>query len=107
MKKVFSLVFFVLTVAVFIFELYSAIAGAIDVNNQLAELAARGAGGHEILGVGADILVFGLIFLSTVGFIFSVISFIIAQYRAVRIASALLCPSFLLPLFVCGVILMS
>ena len=50
-------------IAVFIFELYFWIAGAIEVNNAFAELEARGAGGHEYFGVGLDLLVFGIGFL--------------------------------------------
>ena len=105
MKKFFSLVFFILTIAVFIFELYISIAGAIDVNNQLVELAARGAGGHELLGVGLDILVFGLVFISVVGFVISYISWRIAQNRVIRIVSAMTYPMFVLPIFVCAIIL--
>ena len=105
MKKFFSLVFFILAIVVFIFELYFGIAGAIDVNNQFADLAARGAGGHEILGVGLDILVFGIVFISIVGLGLAIISCKTAQYRAVRIVSGVLCPLFLLPIFICALIL--
>ncbi len=105
MKKFFSLIFFVLAIAVLIFELYFGIEGAIDVNNQFAELAARGASGHEYLGVGLDILVLGIIFLSIVGFIFAIISWKIAQYRVVRIISGVLCPLFLLPVFIVAIVL--
>ena len=99
MKKVFSLVFFILAVAVFIFELYFSIAGTIEVSNQLAELAAREASGHELLGVGIDILVFGVILISAVGLVVSLISWKIAQYRAIRIVSGAMCFLFLLPIF--------
>ena len=92
-------------IAVFLFELYFSIAGAIDVNNKFAELAARGAGGHEILGVGLDILVFGIILFSILGFIFAIISWKIAQYRAVKIISGVMCLLFLLPIFMTALIL--
>ena len=109
MKKVisyfFSYFFFVLMIAVFIFELYFSIVGAIDINNQLAELAAREASGHELLGVGVDILVFGVVFLSVVGLVVSLVSCKIAQSRVVRIVSAVTCPLFLLPIFVSALIL--
>ena len=105
MKKIISLILFILAVAVFIFELYFSIAGAVNVNNRLAELAARGASGHEYLGVGLDILVFGVILISIVGLVLAIISWKIAQYRAVRIVSGVLCPMFLLPIFVSAVIL--
>ena len=105
MKKFFSLVFFLLVIATFIFELYFSIAGAIDVNKQFAELAARGASGHELLGVGLDILFFGVVFIAIVGFVISLISWKIAQYRVVKIVSGVLCPLFLLPIFISALIL--
>ncbi|MBR2292816.1 MAG: hypothetical protein IKA44_00715 [Clostridia bacterium] len=105
MKKFFSFVFFILMIAVFVFDLYFAIAGAIDVNKQFAELAAREAGGHELLGVGLDILVIGVGFFAVVGFVISLISWRIAQNRVIRRVSAVMCPMFLLPIFVCGIIL--
>ncbi len=105
MKKVVSIFFFTLIIAVFMFDLYVAIAGAIDVNNSLAELEARGAGGHEYLGVGLDILVIGVGLLSVAGFVISLISWKIAQYRLFRVVSAVMCPLFLLPIFVSGLIL--
>ena len=73
-KKVVSIFFFVLMIAVFIFEFYFGIAGAIDVNNAFAELEAREASGHEYLGVELDVLVIGVCFLSIVGFVISLVS---------------------------------
>lgn len=105
MKKFFSLAFFLLAVAMLIFELYFSIAGAIDVNKQLAELAARQASGHELLGVGLDILVLGVISISIVGFVIAIISWKIAQYRVVKIVSGVLCPLFLVPIFISALIL--
>lgn len=107
MKKIISYFFLVLMIAVFIFALYLSIAGAIDVNNQFAELAARGASGHELLGVGLDILVLGVVILSVVGFVISLVSWKIAQSRVVKIVSAVTCPLFLLPVLVCAIILIS
>ena len=100
MKRILSIVLFMLAIAVFMFELYFSIAGAIDVNKQFAELAASEASGHELLGVGLDILVFGAVFISIIGFVIAVISWKIAQYRAIRIASGVLCPLFLVPIFI-------
>lgn len=106
MKKLFSILFFILTLALFILDMYIGISGAIDVNRQLAELAARKASGHELLGVGLDILVFGIILISIAGFVLSIISWKIAQYRAVRIISGVMCPLFVLPVFMVALILM-
>ena len=105
MKKFFSCVFLILAIVVFIFELYFSIAGAIDVNNQFAELAARGASGHELLGVGLDILVFGIVLFSILGFVFAIISWKVAQHRVVRIISGVMCSLFLLPIFISALIL--
>ena len=92
-------------IVVFIFELYFGIAGAIDVNNAFAELEDREASGHEYLGVGLDVLVIGVCFLSIVGFVISLVSCKIAQGRVVRIVSAVVCPLFLLPILVSALIL--
>ena len=105
MKKVISYFFFVLMIAVFIFELYFSIAGAIDINNRFAELAAREASGHELLGVGVEILVFGVVLLSVFGSILSLVSRKMAQNRAVRMVSTVTCPLFLLPILVSVLIL--
>ena len=98
MKKLFSVIIFVLAITVFVFELVSGIAGAVDVNRQFAELAERGAGGHELLGVGLDILVMGIAVLSIAGFVIALLSWKFAQYRVIRIVSGVLCPLFLLPI---------
>ena len=105
MKKFASIFFFILAIATFLLDLFGTIAGAIDVRNQLAELAARGAGGHELLGVGLDVLVFTTALISIAGFIAALVSWRIAQYRTIRIMSCVLCPLFLLPIFTCAIIL--
>ena len=105
MKKFFSIIFFMLVIVVFIYELCFGIVGAIKVNNQFAELAARDASGHEYLGVGLDFLVLGIIFLSIVGFALAIISCKIAQYRVVRIISGVLCLLFLLPVLIVAMFL--
>ena len=92
-------------IAIFIFDIYFGIAGAIEVHNQLAELAAREASGHELLGVGADFLVFGVLLISVVGFVISIISWKIAQNRVVKIVSGVMCPLFLLPFLGLSVIM--
>ena len=107
MKKVVSIFFFILMIAVFIFDLYGAVVGAIDVNNAFTELEARGASGQEYLGVGLDVLVLGIALISIVGLVISIISWKIAQNRVIRIVSSVLCPLFLLPIFACVVILTS
>ena len=92
-------------IAVFIFELYFSIAGAIDVNAQLAELEASGESGHALLGVGTDILVFGVVLLSVLGLIISLVSCKMAQNRVVKMVPTVTCPLFLLPILVSVLIL--
>ncbi len=101
MKKVFSIFFFVLMILVFILDLYVGIFDAIDVNNKIDEIFARGGGGHELLGVGADVVVFGVILISLVGYVISIISCVLAQYRVIRAVSVLMCLLFPLPFLIC------
>lgn len=99
MKKVFSWIFFVLTIFVFAFDLYFAISGIIDVQKNLDKLAATpGASGVDYLGVGADVLVFGVIAISIIGFIFSIISCKISQNRVMSIISYIALACFSLPI---------
>ena len=99
MKKIFSLILFILALAIFALDIYVSIAGAVDVRNHFDELVASGASGHEFLGVGIDILAFGVGLISIIGGVISRVSRKIAQHQAVRIASAVMCPLFLLPIF--------
>jgi hypothetical protein len=107
MKKIFSLILFILTLAIFALDIYVSIAGAVDVRNHYDELVASGASGHEFLGVrmGIDILAFGVGLISVIGGVISRVSRKIAQHQAVRIASAVMCPLFLLPIFISFLIL--
>ena len=101
-SKTFSIAFFVLTIAIFVFNTYFGIVGAIEVKDQLAELEARGASGHEYLGVGEDALVLLLGLFSIIGGVFAMLSALIARHRSVKAASWILCPSFILPILVSG-----
>ena len=97
MKKAVSCVVFVLVTALFLFETYFGIAGAVELRQRLAELAAREASGHELLGVGADVLALGLIALSLLGWILSFVSFKIAWARWIRWGSGGMGLLFFLP----------
>ena len=105
MKKVVSVILFILMISVFIFEIYVGISGGIAVKRQLDELAAREASGHEYLGVGLDVLVFDLIILSAVGGTLSLLSWKFGQYQVIRIVSAVTCALFLFPIFMFGAIM--
>jgi hypothetical protein len=104
MKKAISCFLFVLTIAILVFHTYFGIVGATKVKARLVELEARGASGHEYLGVGADVVVLSLGLFSIIGVAFSLLSALIARCRAIRIASWILCPSFILPILVSGLV---
>lgn len=90
-----------LTIFVFVFDLYFAISGTIDVQKNLDTLAATpGASGVDYLGVGADVLVLVLwvIAISIIGFIFSIISCKISQNRVMSIISYIALACFSLPI---------
>jgi hypothetical protein len=103
MKKFFSLALFILAIAVFLLEVYFGTVGAVAINNRMDELQAMDASGHEYLGVYFAVPLFGIVFI--VGFILAIISRKIAQYRAVRIISGLLCPLSVLLIFTTVLIL--
>ena len=97
MKKMVSVLCFIVTLVIFAADMYFGIAVSIDVKLQFAELAAKGASGHELFGVGLDVLVFGVVLLSIIGGAFSLVSRKTAQFRLIKKASSVLCPMFLLP----------
>lgn len=105
MKKGISCFLFVLMIAVFLFHFYFGIAGAIDIRYQYAELAARGASGHEYFGIGIEFLVFRLVLFSMLGFVISFVSYKLASYRSFRIVSAAICSLCWLPLLVSACVL--
>lgn len=105
MRRFFSILFLVLVFFVFLFDLFISIGGGLHVDEQMAELEARGAGGHELLGVGLDVLILCILILSAVGVALSLISLKLARHRTLRIVSGVLCPSFLLPGIISALIL--
>ena len=90
MKKLFSWILFILTVIVFIFDIYVTVAGTIDVKNQMDRLAATGASGVDYWGVGADILVMFIILITVVGLILAIVSSKFAQSRVIEILSIII-----------------
>ncbi len=105
MRRLVSWIFFILTVIILALDICAAIDGAIDVRDQLDALAERSAGGHELLGVGLDVLIIGILLISLVGLIISIISakighccFIKTISYAIMIAFGLiLCSCFCIP----------
>lgn len=87
MKKVISWILFILTIMIFLFDIYFMIDCGMEVKQNLAELKARGGGGMEYMAAGEGILALGVVFISFVGLIFSILSSTIAQSRVIRIIS--------------------
>jgi hypothetical protein len=90
MKKIFSWILFILTVIVFIFDIYVTVTGTIDVKNQMDRLAATGASGVDYWGVGADILIMFIILITVVGLILAIVSSKFAQSRVIEILSIII-----------------
>ena len=74
MKKVISWILFILTIMIFLFDIYFMIDCGMEVKQNLAELKARGGGGMEYMAAGEGILALGVVFISFVGLIFSILS---------------------------------
>ena len=90
MKKVISWVLFILTVAIFLFDIYFAITGTIEVDLQLDRIKEMGGSGVDFLGGGVEILAMGIALLTFVGLIFSALSVKFAQNRVMKIISLVL-----------------
>lgn len=90
MKKVISWVLFILTVAIFLFDIYFAVAGTIEVDLQFDKIEEMGGSGVDVLGVGVEILAMGIALLTFVGLIFSALSVKFAQNRVMKIISLVL-----------------
>lgn len=101
MKKVISWILFILTVLIFLFDIYFTIVGAIDVKNEMDRLATSGASGVDYLGLGIEILVMGFVLISVVGLILSIVSSKIAQNRVIRMISFALFLLFMLMIYFC------
>ncbi len=96
MKKVISWILFILAVITFVFDIFSAVYGTIDVKNEFDRLAAAGASGVDYFGVGLDILVMGIVFISLLGAVLAFISSKLAESVAVKNISFVLFLLFLL-----------
>ncbi len=100
MKKVLSWTFFVLTVLTFIADICFAVFGGIDVQRELDRLASTpGVSGVDYLGVGIDILILGVIAISAVGLLLAIVSYKLAQHRAIRMTSLVALVLFALAVF--------
>ena len=85
MKKRIILFLDILAISVYGFDLYFAISGAFDVRKNLDKLSETpGVSGVDYLGVGVDILVFGVIAISLVGILLAAITYILSQNRPMR-----------------------
>lgn len=95
MKKVISWVLFILAIAIFVFDIYFAVAGTIEVHLQFDKIKEMDGSGVDFFGVGVEILAMGIALLTFVGLIFSVLSAILAQKRVIKIISFVLILLFL------------
>ena len=95
MKKVISWILFVLAIAIFVFDIYFAVAGTIEVHLQFDKIEEMGGSGVDFLGVGVEILVMGIALLTFGGLIFSAFSVKFAQRRVIKIISFVLILLFL------------
>ena len=107
MKKIISRILFILTIVIFMFGIYVAVFGATDVISKWEEIEATGYGGMEYMAVGTDILAVGVVMISVIGAIMAIISAKIAQSRALRIISLILCPLNLMMILICFGLLIS
>lgn len=106
MKKVISWVLFILTVAIFLFDVYFAVAGTIEVDLQFDKIKEMGGSGVDFFGVGVEILAMGIALLTFVGLIFAALSVKFAQKRVIKIISFVLVLLFIfIPFFSYGLYL--
>ncbi|MDD6200237.1 MAG: hypothetical protein PUB93_03095 [Firmicutes bacterium] len=96
MKKVLSWILFIVTVIIFVFDIYATVCGTIDVKNQFDRIDSMGGSGVDYFGVGADILIIGVILITFIGLISCAVSWKCAQNRAIRITSIALFILFIL-----------
>ena len=90
MKKVISWVLFVLAIVFFLFDVYFAVAGMIEVDLQFDKIKEMGGSGVDLLGVGIEILAIGIVLLTFLGLVFSAFSVKFAQNRVMKIISLVL-----------------
>jgi hypothetical protein len=90
MKKVISWALFVLAILFFLFDVYFAVEGTIEVDLQFDKIEEMGGSGVDFLGVGVEILAMGIAFFTFVGLIFSALSVKFAQNRVIKITSLVL-----------------
>ena len=90
MKKVISWVLFILAIAIFVFDIYFAVAGTLEVHLHFDKIKETGGSGVDFLGVGVGILAMGIALLTFVGLIFAVFSVKFAQNHVIKIISFVL-----------------
>ncbi|MBE6577556.1 MAG: hypothetical protein E7653_05415 [Ruminococcaceae bacterium] len=103
MKKIFSIIVFVLSILILLFNIFSIVFGGLDIKRECEELAAHGASGVDYLGVHAEmgILVIGSALISVVGVILSLVAMKLTQIRLISIVSYVLFAAHALIVFGC------
>lgn len=102
MKKVVSWLLFILTILIFSYDIYGTVSGAIDIKNQFAVIEASGGSGVDYWGVGADIFIFLIAFITIIGMGFAVASWLLAENRVVRKISLAILILFVPVIVICG-----
>ncbi len=92
MKKILSIIFFVLTILILIFNICFIVFGGLDIKRESEALAAQGASGVDYLGAHAAMafLIIGSALISFVGAILSFIAMKLTQIHAIGIVSFVL-----------------
>ncbi|MGN0114855.1 MAG: hypothetical protein ACI396_05970 [Acutalibacteraceae bacterium] len=89
MKKVISVILFVLSIIAALLDVFVCVYGFIDINNDLTDLSMAHASGADYLGVAVGVGVYAIVifFISLFGSIISGINAKIAVNKAVRYIS--------------------
>lgn len=97
MKKVVSVILFVLSIIAALFDVFVCVYGIIDISDELARIPAH-ASGSEYLGVaiGVGIYAFGIFVISLFGLIISGINAAITEKKAFKYISIALVSLFVL-----------
>lgn len=97
MKKVISVILFVLSIIASLFDIFVCVYGFIDISNELAKIPAH-ASGSEYLGVaiGVGVYAIGIFVISLFGLIISGVNAAITEKKAFKYISIVMVSLFVL-----------
>ena len=90
MKKKISVILFILSICIFVYDVYFTIVGTLDVKASLDLVSASGGGRIDYLGVGLDILIIFVALFTVISLALSIASSVVAQSHVIRIASIII-----------------